>query len=152
MNVYIKNMVCQGTRYCVLLELKKLGIKYSKFEFDEIEFNEDLSSSEIDALEVSLRKYGLEMIFMKSSVVGKIRQAILDLVKNDKTLKTSFSYYISNSLGYNFTYLNKYFKDETGIPIEEYYLEKKNRRMNFIEPAWSDEPDRRLQGIRSPGW
>ena len=142
-------MVCHGTKYCVLLELRKLGIKYSKFESDEIEFEEELSLTEIKTLDDSLRKYGLEMIFMKSNVVDKIRRAVLDLVKKNVIPETSFSQYISDSLGYDYTYLNKYFKDETGIPIEEYYMEKKNVKMIFSEPAWSDELN--LMGRNAPG-
>ena len=125
MKVYIKNMVCQGTKNFVLLELKKLGINYSKFELGEIDLENDLSLEDIKKLDTSLRKFGLEIMFRKSKVVDKIRHAVHDLVMNDLTLRTSFSYYISDRLGYNYTYLNTYFKKETGIPIEEYYIEKK---------------------------
>lgn len=125
MKIYIKNMVCQGTRNFVLLELKKLEINYSKFELGEIDLENDLSLKDIKRLDTSLRKYGLEIVFRKSKVVDKIRHAVHDLVMNDLTLRTSFSYYISDRLGYNYTYLNTYFKKETGIPIEEYYIEKR---------------------------
>jgi hypothetical protein len=138
MKVYIKNMVCQGTKNFVLLELRKLGINYSKFELGEIDLENDLSLEDIKRLDTSLRKYGLEIVFRKSKVVDKIRHAVHDLVMNDLTLRTSFSYYISDRLGYNYTYLNTYFKKETGIPIEEYYIEKKVEKMSINKPRWSD--------------
>jgi hypothetical protein len=138
MKVYIKNMVCQGTRNFVLLELKKLGINYSKFELGEIDLENDLSLEDIKKLDTSLRKYGLEIVFRKSKVVDKIRHAVHDLVMNDLTLRTSFSYYISDRLGYNYTYLNTYFKKETGIPIEEYYIEKKVEKMSLNKPIWAE--------------
>jgi YesN/AraC family two-component response regulator len=131
-------MVCQGTKPYVLLELRKLGIRFSKFELGEIELESDLSITEIRKLDDSLRQYGLAIMFRKSKIVEKIRNTIHDLVKENINLKTSFSYYISNSLGHKYTYLNKYFKEETGIPIEEYYLEKKNERAEYNELNWSE--------------
>jgi hypothetical protein len=32
MKIYIKNMVCQGTRFFVIQELEGLGFKYNTFE------------------------------------------------------------------------------------------------------------------------
>jgi hypothetical protein len=66
MKIYIKNMVCQGTKSFVLLELERLGFKYNKFEFGEIDLEKDLSLLEIEKLDQSLRKYGLEFTFGKS--------------------------------------------------------------------------------------
>jgi hypothetical protein len=61
MKIYIKNMVCQGTKYFVLLEMEKLGIKYSKFQLGEIDLEDDLTLTEIKRLDNSLRKYGLKL-------------------------------------------------------------------------------------------
>ena len=66
MKIYIKNMVCQGTRFYVLNELRKLGFKYNTFEFGELDLREDLSLPEIQELDNSLRKFGLEYTFDKS--------------------------------------------------------------------------------------
>lgn len=131
-------MVCQGTKYFVLLELERLAFKFNTFELGEIDLEEDLSLAEIKKLDDALRKYGLEVMFRKSKLVDNIRHAVLELVKKNVTLKTNFSYYISNRVGYNYTYLNKYFTKETGIPIEEYYIEKRNEKVNLNEPTWAD--------------
>jgi hypothetical protein len=138
MKIYIKNMVCQGTKLFVLLELEKLDFKYNSFKLGEIDFEEDLSLTEIEKLDHALSKYGLELTFTQSKLVSRIREAILDLVENNISLKTSFSHYLSQKVGYNFVYLNKYFRDETGLPIEEYYLEKSNEKMKSEEQKWSD--------------
>jgi hypothetical protein len=60
MKIYIKNMVCQGTRAYVLLELERLSINYNSFEHGEIDTEKDLSFSEIRELDDVLQKYGLE--------------------------------------------------------------------------------------------
>jgi hypothetical protein len=138
MKIYIKNMVCQGTKLIVLLELKKLGFNYNTFELGEIDFEKDLSLREIRKLDQSLHKYGLELSYRNILLVSEIRHAILDLVENNITPGTSFSYYISHMVGKNYTYLNRYFIKETGITIEEYYIEKKNERVKLNEPTWSN--------------
>jgi biotin operon repressor len=63
MKIYIKNMVSQGTRSYILRELERLGLKCRTFVSGEIDFEENLSSTEIKKLDQSLRKYGLEVTF-----------------------------------------------------------------------------------------
>jgi hypothetical protein len=138
MKIYIKNMVCQGTKLFVLHELDSLGIVYRSFGFGEINLDEDLSLDEIKKLDSSLRKYGLEIIFADSLLVARIREAVLDLVENKVFVNASFSFYISERLGNNYTYLNDYFNKETGLPIEEYYLETSDEKMKLNLQAWSD--------------
>ena len=54
MKIYIKNMVAQGTRKFVLMELKKLGLRLISFESGEMVFQDELSAHESAALEKSL--------------------------------------------------------------------------------------------------
>jgi hypothetical protein len=63
MKVYLKNMVCQGTRPEVISELEKLGFRFRSFEANEIDFEKYLSIKEINQLEQSLSQYGLELVF-----------------------------------------------------------------------------------------
>ena len=138
MKIYIKNMVCQGTKFFVLLEMEKLGIKFNRFELGEIEIDDDLTLLEIRRLDYALRKYGLEVVFKKSQLVSRIRSIINDLIDKDINIKTGFSLYISKIAGYNYDYLNTYFSKETGLPIEEYFIERKNEKMRETEPKWDD--------------
>jgi hypothetical protein len=131
-------MVCQGTKSFVLLELKKLNLIYSSFKLGEIDFDKDLSLSEIRELDHSLRRYGLEVTFRNSKLVSEIRKAILDLVENDMTSGNKLSNYISQKVGNDYAYINKYFTNETGMPIEEYYIEMKFEKMKLNEPSWPD--------------
>jgi hypothetical protein len=138
MKIFIKNMVCQGTKLSVQHELDKLGINRTSFRLGEIDLDEDLSLDEIIRLDSALRKYGLEIIFTNSKTVCRIREAVLDLIENKITLNSSLSYYISEKVGQNYTYLNEYFRKETGLPIEEYYIEKKYEKEKLIMQRWSD--------------
>ncbi len=138
MKIYLKNMVCQGTKFFVLYELERLSLRYRSFELGEIEFIEDLSLAQMTKLDKSLHKYGIEVIFKNSKLVSKIRNTIVELVEKNTSLNCSFSFYISGKIGKNYTYLNRYFARETGLPIEEYYIEKKSEREKMNEESWSD--------------
>jgi hypothetical protein len=129
MKIYLKNMVCQGSRFFVLHELERLGLKYKTFELGEIDFENDLSQEEMKTLDLSLRKYGLELSGGKNKLIFEIRKTVLELIEKNTQFHTSFSYLISQRVGYNYDLLNKFFKRETGLPIEEYYIEKKSERM-----------------------
>ena len=132
-------MVCQGTKYFVLLEMEKLGIKYSKFQLGEIDLEEDLTLTKIKRLDNSLRKYGLEVMFRKSKLVLKIRNIIHQMIEEDVITNSGFSHHISKILGNNYNYLNSYFLKETGLGIEEYYIEKYEEKMRENEDKWSEE-------------
>ena len=77
MKIFIKNMVCNGTKSFVIQELEELGFKYNTFESGEIDFVKDLSRSDKSKIDQSLQKYGLELSFEKTSLVSKIRQGFL---------------------------------------------------------------------------
>jgi hypothetical protein len=77
MKIYIKNMVCNGTKSFVIQELEELGFKYNTFESGEIDFVKDLSRSDKSKIDQSLQKYGLELSFEKTNLVSKIRQGFL---------------------------------------------------------------------------
>lgn len=63
MKIYIKNMVCQGTRKFVMMEIKRLGLKLISFNSGALEFYGELSPFETCALVSSLNKYGLKVSF-----------------------------------------------------------------------------------------
>lgn len=73
MKVYIKNMVCQGTRKFVLMELRKMGLNIKSFESDEIEFQKELSCEERHQLIKALGKYGLSVIPEKTNHKKEVR-------------------------------------------------------------------------------
>jgi hypothetical protein len=132
MKIYLKNMVCQGSRIIVLHELERLGLKFKTFELGEIDFDNEISREELKKLDISLRKYGLELSNGENKLVFEIRKTVLDLIEKNTQFHTSFSYLIAQRVGYNYDLLNKFFKRETGLPIEEYYLEKKSERMRIF--------------------
>jgi hypothetical protein len=61
------------------------------------------------------------------------------MIEEDIIINSGFSHHISNILGNNYNYLNSYFLKETGLGIEEYYIEKHEEKMRENEDKWSDE-------------
>lgn len=78
MKIFIKNMVCNGTRSFVIKELEGLGITYNTFKSGVIEIVEDLSRADRKKLDQSMQQYGLELKFIESNVLSRIRHAILN--------------------------------------------------------------------------
>ena len=66
MKIYIKNMVCQGTRLLIIQELQRLGFKFRSFESGEIDIEKDPSQSEIELIDNVLNSFGLDFIFVRA--------------------------------------------------------------------------------------
>lgn len=66
MKIYIKNMVCQGTRLLIIQELQRLGFKFRSFESGGIDIEKDLSQSEIELIDNVLNSFGLDFIFVRA--------------------------------------------------------------------------------------
>ena len=66
MKIYIKNIVCHGTRLLIIQELKRLGFNFRSFESGEIDLEKDLSLSEIKIIHDTLHEFGLDVIFMRN--------------------------------------------------------------------------------------
>lgn len=87
MKIFIKNMVCQGTRKYVLQELKRLGLKLKSFESGEIEFHNELSQKEAEELTQSLKKFGLEVLPLKRKHLKHTSVAFHTPETSDGTVK-----------------------------------------------------------------
>lgn len=66
MKIYIKNIMCQGTKLLIIQELERLGINFRSFELGEIDLEKDLSLAEIKKLDDTFRKYELDVIFIRT--------------------------------------------------------------------------------------
>jgi hypothetical protein len=78
MKIFIKNMVCNGTRFFVIKELERLGITYNTFKSGVIDLVEDLSRADRKKLDLSMQQYGLELKFSESDILSRIRHAFLN--------------------------------------------------------------------------
>ncbi|NJO68077.1 MAG: helix-turn-helix transcriptional regulator [Bacteroidetes bacterium] len=111
-------------------ELQKLGLHYREIGPDQ-KFKGVISPEQRDKINLTLRKYGLELIGShKNVIIDKIKNIIMELVNNsDEQHKTNLSTYISDRLNYAYTYLANIFSENEGISIEKFYITQKIERV-----------------------
>jgi AraC-like DNA-binding protein len=122
---------CSQCKMRMQSELKKLGLHYREIGPDE-KFKGTITAEQRDKINVTLRKYGIELIGShKNVIIDKIKNIIMELVYNnsDEQYKTNLSTYISNKLNYAYTYLANIFSENEGISIEKFYITQKIERV-----------------------
>lgn len=121
---------CNQCKMRMQSELQKLGLHYREIGPDQ-KFKGIITSEQRDKINLTLRKYGLELIGShKNVIIDKIKNIIMELVYNsDEPYKTNLSTYISNKLNYAYTYLANIFSENEGISIEKFYITQKIERV-----------------------
>jgi len=134
MRLYIKYMVSLRCKMMVKEELKKLGIKYVIVDLGMVEILEDISKKQREQLKVNLLKSGLELLDDKKSIlIEKIKNVITEMVHySDELPKVNYSEYISEKLGYDYTYLANTFSDVKGITIQQFIINHKIERVKEL--------------------
>jgi YesN/AraC family two-component response regulator len=98
-----------------------------------------LSAEQLDNLNTSLKKIGLELLADKKNImVEKIKAIIIELVHyNEDQIKTNLFDYLCEKLNHNYTYLSNLFPEIKGTSIENFYLFNKIEKVK--EPLVYDE-------------
>ena len=127
-------MVCIRCKMVVKSELEKLGVQKVRIELGEAEIFEDISTEQLDQLNINLKKVELELMDDKKSIlVEKIKMIIIELVHyTDEQIKVNLSDYLSEKLNYNYTYLANLFSEVKGTTIEKFYLHHKIERVKEL--------------------
>lgn len=105
-------------------ELKKLGLHYVIVDLGMVEILEDISLEQREQLKVNLLKSGLELLDDKKSIlIEKIKNVITEMIHySDELPKVNYSDYISEKLGYDYTYLANTFSEVKGITIQQFII------------------------------
>ncbi|WP_228433750.1 helix-turn-helix domain-containing protein [Chryseobacterium polytrichastri] len=129
MKLYIKYMVSLRCKMVVHEELNNLGIKHAVVDLGIVEILNDITKQQREILKENLLKYGLELLDNKKSIlIEKIKNVITEMIHySDELPKENFSDYISEKLGYDYTYLANTFSEVKGITIQHFII------MNKIE-------------------
>ena len=130
MILYIKYMVSFRCKMVVKEELKKLKIVYRSIDLGVVEIEGSISSEEKEILGKNLREFGLELLDDKKNIlVEKIKAVIIEMVHYvDDVPKVNDSDYISEKLGYDYTYLSNTFSKVKGVTIQHYIIMHKIER------------------------
>ncbi|WP_375581259.1 AraC family transcriptional regulator [Marivirga tractuosa] len=110
--LYIKYMVSLRCKMMVKEELNKLGLNCVILNLGMVEILEDITESQREELKENLKKSGLELMDDKKSIlIEKIKNVIIEMIHYcDELPKENYSSYISNKLGYDYTYLANIFQ------------------------------------------
>jgi len=105
----------------------ELNIQYKTLGFGEIELIKKLTSDEYDALNASLKDYGIVIVENEKSIlVQKIKDVIRDMVFNEDTnVNVKSSVYLSKTLGHSYGYLSNLFSEITFSSIENFMIIQK---------------------------
>ena len=134
LKLYVKYMVSIRCKMMVKSELEKLGLHYTVVDLGEVEIEETLSAEQHNQLAAGLKKSGLELMDdKKSMLIEKIKNVIVELIHySDEALKINFSNYLSEKLGYDYTYLANLFSEVESITIEHYIIKHKIERVKEL--------------------
>ena len=130
MKLYIKYMVSLRCKMIVKEELRKLGIKFVVLDLGMVEILEYVSPEQMELLRAGLLRAGLELLGDKKSIlIEKIKNIITEMIHYSEELpKTNFSDYISEKLGYDYTYLSNVFTEVKGMTIQHFIILNKIER------------------------
>jgi AraC-like DNA-binding protein len=115
-------------------ELKKLGLRYTLVDLGMVEILEDINQDQHDILKINLLKFGLELLDNKRSIlIEKIKSVIVEMIHyTDEVPKVNYSDFISEKLGYDYTYLSNIFSEVKGITIQQFIILHKIERVKEL--------------------
>jgi len=124
MKLYIKYMVSLRCKLLVKEELDQLGIKHSMIDLGVVELQEDITNEQYEELRINLQNWGLELLDDKRSIlIERIQNVVIEMIHySDELPKINFSNYISEKLGYDYTYLSNTFAEVKGITLQHYII------------------------------
>lgn len=134
MKLYIKYMVSLRCKMLVKDELRKLGLNFASVDLGVVELRDDITVQQREEFKKNLNKAGLELLDDKKNIlVEKIKNVIIEMIHfADEVPKVNDSDYISEKLGYDYTYLSNTFSEVKGITIQQYIIMHKIERVKEL--------------------
>lgn len=127
-------MVSLRCKMVVKEELKKLGLHYVIVDLGVIEIMENISTAQRLELKQNLKKSGLELLDDKNSMlIENIKNVIIEMIHyTDEVPKVNYSDYLSEIIGYDYTYLSNVFSEVKGITIQQFIILHKIERVKEL--------------------
>jgi len=134
MKLHIKYMVSLRCKMLVKYELKKLGLTCISVDLGTAEVAEDITEEQREVFKRNLEAAGLELLENKKHIlVEKIKNVIVDMIHYaDEIPKVNDSEYISEKLGYDYTYLSNTFSEVKGMTIQQYIIMHKIEKVKEL--------------------
>lgn len=126
--LHIKNMVCPRCIKVVKDEFNKLNIPVNKINLGIVETTVELNAQQIKTIRIVLEKNGFELIDnKKSKLIESIKNLIIEKIHHSQQTwgVVNTSDFISQKLGYDYSYLSNLFSSVEGTTIEKYIIAQK---------------------------
>lgn len=124
MKLYIKYMVSLRCKMVVKDELQNLGLNLVSVDLGMVEISGEMTPVQRDQLGANLLRSGLVLLDDKKAImIDKIKNVIIEMVHYaDELPGINYSEYISQKLGYDYTYLSNVFSEVKGITIQQFII------------------------------
>lgn len=134
MKLYIKYMVSLRCKLKVQDELASMGITAININLGVVDLLEDLPDEHRQVLRVNLLKSGLELLDdNKSILIERIKNVIVEMIHySEEVPRKNYSDLISETLGYDYTYLSNIFSEVKGITIQQFIILNKIERVKEL--------------------
>ncbi|WFB69116.1 AraC family transcriptional regulator [Chryseobacterium sp. WX] len=134
MKLYVKYMVSLRCKMVVHQELERLGIKNAVVDLGTVELLDDISVELRQILKENLLKTGLEVLDDKKSIlIEKIKNVVIEMIHySDELPKENFSDYVSEKLGYDYTYLANTFSEVKGMTLQHFIIINKVEKVKEL--------------------
>ncbi|MCD0478776.1 AraC family transcriptional regulator [Chryseobacterium sp. LC2016-29] len=134
MKLYIKYMVSLRCKMVVHQELEKLNIRNAVVDLGLVEILDDITNEQRQLLKENLLKTGLELLDDKKSIlIEKIKNAVTEMIHYSESLpEGNFSDYISEKLGYDYTYLANTFSEVKGMTLQQFIIINKVEKVKEL--------------------
>lgn len=128
-------MVCNRCIKVVNDELDKLGFKILSIELGKVEIQKKIDDAHIKTISEVLNNNGFELIDdKKSKLIDKIKTTIIELIhyQKEKAEHINISDFLSNEIGFDYSYLSNSFSSFEGTTIEKYIINQKIERVKEL--------------------
>lgn len=127
-------MVSHRCKMLVKEELLRIGLQYVVVDLGTVEILEDITFDQREHLKENLLHSGLELLDDKKAIlIEKITNVITDLIHHQEELPDiNDSNYISEKLGYDYTYLANVFSEVKGITIQHFIIVNKIEKVKEL--------------------
>ena len=127
-------MVSLRCKMVVKQELQNLGLHFVNVDLGTVEILEDIIQLQRSQLDKNLRRYGLILLDDKwKIIIEKIKSIIVEMVHySDELPSVNYSDYISEKLGYDYTYLANIFSEVKGMTIQNFIILNKIERVKEL--------------------
>ncbi len=132
----VKNMVCDRCIGVLTIELQKEGFSVIKTKLGEVEIANHVGKEDLERIKKILKINGFELVEdRKQKVVEQIKTLVIELIHRNleaTPLLMNYSDYLSEKLGFDYSYLSMLFSSHEGITIEKYIILQKIERVKEL--------------------